>query len=147
MTHPHHHPRHPGATLVFIPPQQIHGRPHLNCTPHCPSLLDMKGKILCENVFYRLWLSVQHQSPLRDCHQAWDPGTEHLPLQLDPVLTGCITAWCGNCSTLVRKALQRVVRTSQHITVGELPAIQDIHTKQYLKKAPKNCQRLQPTLP
>ena len=32
----HHHPRHPGPTPIHIPPQQIHGRCNLYCTPHCP---------------------------------------------------------------------------------------------------------------
>ena len=32
------------------------------------------------------------------------------------ILTGCITAWFGNCSASERKALQRVVRTAQYIT-------------------------------
>ncbi|KAI3363474.1 hypothetical protein L3Q82_012091, partial [Scortum barcoo] len=27
------------------------------------------------------------------------------------ILTGCITAWFGSCTTLNRKALQRVVKT------------------------------------
>ena len=28
---------------------------------------------------------------------------------IESILTGCITAWCGNCSASDRKALQRVV--------------------------------------
>ena len=37
------------------------------------------------------------------------------------ILTGCITAWCGNCSASDRKVLQRVVRTAQYITGAKLP--------------------------
>jgi hypothetical protein len=37
------------------------------------------------------------------------------------ILTGCINAWCGNCTALNRKALQRIVQTAQHIVGGELP--------------------------
>ena len=40
---------------------------------------------------------------------------------IESILTGCITAWYGNCSDL--KALQRVVRTAQYITWAEIPAI------------------------
>ena len=50
---------------------------------------------------------------------------------IESILTGCITAWYGNCSASNRKALQRVVRTAQYITGAKLPG----H---------KNCQRLQP---
>ena len=31
---------------------------------------------------------------------------------IERILTGCITAWYGNCSASDRKALQRVVRTA-----------------------------------
>uniref|UniRef100_A0AAZ3P044 MARVEL domain-containing protein n=1 Tax=Oncorhynchus tshawytscha TaxID=74940 RepID=A0AAZ3P044_ONCTS len=38
---------------------------------------------------------------------------------LESILSGCITAWYGNCTVLNRKSLQRVVRsTPQHITGG-----------------------------
>jgi gmma-aminobutyric acid receptor subunit gamma len=36
-----------------------------------------------------------------------------------------------------RKALQRVVRTAQYITVAKLPAIQDLYTRRCLRKAVK----------
>ena len=32
---------------------------------------------------------------------------------IESILTGCITAWYGNCSSSDRNALQRVVRTAQ----------------------------------
>ena len=49
---------------------------------------------------------------------------------IESILTGCITAWYGNCSTSNRKALQRVVCTSQYITGAKLLAIQDLYTRQ-----------------
>uniref|UniRef100_A0A4W5NM05 Reverse transcriptase domain-containing protein n=1 Tax=Hucho hucho TaxID=62062 RepID=A0A4W5NM05_9TELE len=35
---------------------------------------------------------------------------------IESILSGCITAWYGNCSAHNRKALQRVVRSAQRIT-------------------------------
>ena len=49
---------------------------------------------------------------------------------VERILTGCITAWYGNCSASDRKALQRVVRTAQYITGLNLTAIQDLYTRQ-----------------
>ncbi len=48
---------------------------------------------------------------------------------VESILTGCITAWYGNCTTLNRKALQTIVQTAQHIIGGELPSLQDIYTQ------------------
>jgi gmma-aminobutyric acid receptor subunit gamma len=62
---------------------------------------------------------------------------------IESILTGCITAWYGNCLASDRKALQRVVHTAQYITGAELPAIQDLYTMQYQRKA-LNIIRLQP---
>ncbi|KAM9399677.1 uncharacterized protein ACWYII_031741 [Salvelinus alpinus] len=56
---------------------------------------------------------------------------------IESILTGCITAWYGNCSASDRKALQRVVRTAQYITGAKLPAIQDRYTRRCQKKALK----------
>ena len=53
------------------------------------------------------------------------------------ILTGCITAWYGNCSTSDRKAVQRVVSTAQYITGATLPAIQDLYTRRCQRKALK----------
>ena len=53
------------------------------------------------------------------------------------ILTGCITAWYGNCSASNRKALQRVVCTAQYITGAKLPAIQDLYTRRCQRKALK----------
>ena len=49
-------------------------------------------------------------------------------------MTGCITAWYGNCSASDRKALQRVVRKAQYITGAKLPAI---YTRRCQRKALK----------
>ena len=51
------------------------------------------------------------------------------------ILIGCITAWYGNCSASDRKALQRVVRTAQYITVAKLPAIRNLYTRRCQRKA------------
>ncbi|KAM9568418.1 uncharacterized protein ACWYII_008726 isoform 1-T1 [Salvelinus alpinus] len=56
---------------------------------------------------------------------------------IESILTGCITAWYGNCSASDRKALQRVVRTAQNVTGAKLPAIQHLYTRQCQKKAQK----------
>jgi gmma-aminobutyric acid receptor subunit gamma len=56
---------------------------------------------------------------------------------IESILTGCITAWYGNCSASDPKALQRVVRTAQYITGAKLPAIQDLHTRRCQMKAHK----------
>ncbi|KAK6309153.1 hypothetical protein J4Q44_G00206160 [Coregonus suidteri] len=56
---------------------------------------------------------------------------------IESILTGCITAWYGNCSASDCKALQRVVRTAQYITGAKLPATQDLYTRQCQRKALK----------
>jgi hypothetical protein len=55
----------------------------------------------------------------------------------ESILTGCIATWYGNCSASACKALQRVVRTAQYITGAKLPAIQDLYTMRYQRKALK----------
>ena len=45
---------------------------------------------------------------------------------IESILSGCITAWYGNCSAHNRMALQRVVRSAQRITGGKQPALQDM---------------------
>jgi hypothetical protein len=47
---------------------------------------------------------------------------------VDSILSGCITAWYGNCTDHYRGALQRVVRSAQRITGGKLPALQDTYS-------------------
>jgi hypothetical protein len=54
---------------------------------------------------------------------------------IESILTGCITALCGNCSASDRKVPQRVVRTAQYITGAELSAIQDLYTRRCQMKA------------
>ncbi|KAM9433306.1 lipid droplet-associated hydrolase isoform 2-T2 [Salvelinus alpinus] len=54
---------------------------------------------------------------------------------IESILTGCITAWYGNCSASERKALQRVVRTAQYITGAKLSAIKDLYTRWCQRKA------------
>jgi hypothetical protein len=56
---------------------------------------------------------------------------------IESILTGCITDWYGNCWASDRKALQRVVQTTQYITGAKLPAIQDLYTRQCQKNALK----------
>ena len=56
---------------------------------------------------------------------------------IESILTGCITAWYGNCSASDRKALHRVVRRAQYITGAKLPAIQDLYTRWCQRKALK----------
>uniref|UniRef100_A0AAZ3R676 Alkylated DNA repair protein AlkB homologue 8 N-terminal domain-containing protein n=1 Tax=Oncorhynchus tshawytscha TaxID=74940 RepID=A0AAZ3R676_ONCTS len=56
---------------------------------------------------------------------------------IESILSCCITSWYGNCSAHNRKALQRVVRSAQHITGGKLPALQDTYTTRCHRKAIK----------
>jgi gmma-aminobutyric acid receptor subunit gamma len=56
---------------------------------------------------------------------------------IESILSGCIIAWYGNCSAHNRKALQRVVRSAQHITGGKLPALQNTYTTRCHRKAIK----------
>jgi hypothetical protein len=48
---------------------------------------------------------------------------------IESILTGCITAWYGNCLASDHMALQRVVRTAQYIIGFKLPVIQDLYTR------------------
>ncbi|KAL3047971.1 hypothetical protein OYC64_022018 [Pagothenia borchgrevinki] len=54
---------------------------------------------------------------------------------IESILTGCMTAWYGSCTDLDRKALQRVVKTAQHITRTELPSMEDLYSQRLRKKA------------
>ena len=56
---------------------------------------------------------------------------------IESILTGCITAWYGNCLASDCKALQCVVRMAQYITGTDLPAIQDVYTRRCQRKALK----------
>ena len=54
---------------------------------------------------------------------------------IESILTGCITAWYGSCTALNRKALQRVLKTAQHITRTELPSMEDLSSQRLRKKS------------
>ncbi|MCI4389835.1 hypothetical protein PGIGA_G00103570 [Pangasianodon gigas] len=54
---------------------------------------------------------------------------------IESILTNCITVWYGNCSVADRKALQRVVKTTQRITKTPLPAIEVVQKKRCLRRA------------
>ena len=47
---------------------------------------------------------------------------------IESILSGCITAFYGNCTPLNSRALQRVVRSAQRITGNKLPALQDTYS-------------------
>ena len=53
----------------------------------------------------------------------------------ESILTGCITAWYGNCTAQSRKMLQRVVWTAERISGCELPSIQETYKARCVKKA------------
>jgi hypothetical protein len=48
---------------------------------------------------------------------------------VESILTNCATVWFGGCSVDDRKALQRVMKTAQHITGAQLPAIVELQCK------------------
>ena len=56
---------------------------------------------------------------------------------IESILSGCITAWYGNCNTRNCRALQRVVRSAQHITGDKLPALRDTYSTRCHRKAKK----------
>ena len=56
---------------------------------------------------------------------------------IESILSGCITACYGNCTAHNRRALQRVVQSTQRITRGKLPALQDTYTTRCHRKAIK----------
>jgi len=54
---------------------------------------------------------------------------------IESILSGCITAWYGNCSAQDRKKLQKVVCTAQTITEANLPSLESIYTARCRRKA------------
>jgi hypothetical protein len=56
---------------------------------------------------------------------------------IESILSGCITAWYGNCTVHNRRALQRVVWAAKCITGGTLPAFQDTYSNRCHRKAKK----------
>ena len=51
---------------------------------------------------------------------------------VESILTNCISVWFSNCSASDHKALQRVVKTAQHITDAQLPSTENIFHKRCL---------------
>ena len=56
---------------------------------------------------------------------------------IESFLSGCITAWYGNCTARNRRALQRVVSSAQSFTWGTLPALLDTHSTRCHRKVKK----------
>uniref|UniRef100_A0A3Q3G1R3 Reverse transcriptase domain-containing protein n=1 Tax=Labrus bergylta TaxID=56723 RepID=A0A3Q3G1R3_9LABR len=54
---------------------------------------------------------------------------------IESILTSSVSVWYGNCSVADRMALQRVVKTAQHITRCPLPAIEDVQRTRCLRRA------------
>ena len=54
---------------------------------------------------------------------------------IESVLTYCITAWYAHCFVADRKNLQRVIKTTQHITGSLLPSLDDIASTRCLRRA------------
>ncbi|KAK3514968.1 hypothetical protein QTP86_004943 [Hemibagrus guttatus] len=54
---------------------------------------------------------------------------------IESVLSGCITAWFGNCTVLDRKTLQRIVKTAEEIIGVSLASITDMYTTRCIHKA------------
>ena len=71
--------------------------------------------------------------PPQETEKIWHGSLDPQKVEsiVESILTGCITAWNGNCSASDRKALQRVVRMAQYLTGAKLPAIQtsDLYTR------------------
>ncbi|KAM9570293.1 uncharacterized protein ACWYII_042274 [Salvelinus alpinus] len=61
----------------------------------------------------------------------------HTDSVVKKALSGCITAWYGNCTARNRMALQRVVGSAQRITGGKLPALQDTYSIRCHREAKK----------
>ena len=69
----------------------------------------------------------QGQAEAQETEKIWHGSLDpQKVLQLHGCITGCNTAWCGNCSASDRKALQRVMRMAQYITGAKISAIQDL---------------------
>jgi hypothetical protein len=99
-------------------------------------------KFLCVHITKDLSGSKHTNTVLKRARQCLFPLRRMKRLGMDPqilkkfysctmesILTGCITAWYGNCLASDHKALQRVVRIAQYITGAELPVIQDLCTR------------------
>ncbi|KAM9503021.1 putative sodium-coupled neutral amino acid transporter 8 [Salvelinus alpinus] len=62
---------------------------------------------------------------------------QYTEVRIESILSSCITAWYGNCIAHICKALQRVVRSAQHITGSRLPAFQDTYSTRCHRKSKK----------
>ncbi|XP_070958959.1 probable E3 SUMO-protein ligase RNF212 [Oncorhynchus clarkii lewisi] len=60
---------------------------------------------------------------------------QHQRCTIESILSDYITTWYGNCTAHNRKALQRVVRSAQRITGGNLPTLQDTYSTGCHRKA------------
>ena len=118
-------------------------------TEHAPSLIDgavveqvESFKFLGVHINNKLEWSKNTKTVVKRARQSLFPLRKLKRLGMDPeilkrfyscniesILTGCITAWYGNCTASDRKALQRVVHTAQYITGAKLPAIQDLYPR------------------
>ena len=56
---------------------------------------------------------------------------------IESILSGCITAWYGNCTARNHRPLQRVLQSAQLITRGKLPALQHTYSTRCHRKAKK----------
>jgi hypothetical protein len=56
---------------------------------------------------------------------------------IESILSGCITAWYGNCTACNRRALQRVVRSAQRVTGDTLLALQGTYSTRCHREAKK----------
>jgi hypothetical protein len=66
---------------------------------------------------------------------------------IESTLSGCITAWYGNCVALNRKALQRVGQSAKRIIGGKLPAF-PLHLQHPMsQEGQKDHQGQQPSKP
>ncbi|KAK1793777.1 hypothetical protein P4O66_001509 [Electrophorus voltai] len=61
---------------------------------------------------------------------------------IESILMGNITVWFGNSTKQDRKALQRVVCSTERITHTELPDLQTIYYKRCQTKGQENCEGL-----
>ncbi|KAI3351098.1 hypothetical protein L3Q82_005666 [Scortum barcoo] len=98
--------------------------------PHCPLPPGPEGHICCGG-------STWTQDPLQLLQVHF----------IESILTGCITAWYSSCTTLNRKALQRVVKAAQHITRMELPSMEDLYTQRCVGGRPPRSSRTPVTQP
>ncbi|KAK0143548.1 hypothetical protein N1851_018288 [Merluccius polli] len=54
---------------------------------------------------------------------------------VESILTSSIRVWYGNCTAQDRKALQRVVKTAQHISGAAFHSLQDIYSTRVTRRA------------